>query len=211
VKSTIVVGGANKGVGKTALICGIIAAFPQINWSAIKITSDIHETLGAPSFQRLFAGRVGSHELPQLSPTYSSIWEETVAGQGTDTGRYLAAGATRAIFVTAAESDISIDEIQAAIGPDSGTASVIFESNRIIGVLKPDICVAVIGNAQSAVKASFQPFAQRADAFVSTGVESDRPSGGNPHAPIFHLDSLKRVSGEMLAWMQARLRLTQIS
>jgi hypothetical protein len=196
VKSTIVVGGGNKGVGKTALICGIIAAFPQIRWTAIKITSDIHD--------------LGEAE-PLSKSTRVYIWEETAAGQGTDTARYLAAGAHHAFLVTAPESEIPLDEIQAAIGPDSGTASVIFESNRIIGALGPAICLAVLGNAQPAVKASFQPFAQRADAFVTTGVESDRPSGGNPHAPIFHLDSLERISGEMLAWMQARLRLTQTS
>lgn len=190
--ATIVVGGANKGVGKTNLICRIIGAFPQFRWIAVKITSDIHD--------------------PGQSEPSSTIWKETIAGQGTDTARYLAAGAIRAIFVTAAASDIPIAEIQAAIGSDSGTAAnVIFESNRIIQVLRPDICLAVIGDAHSAAKASFQPFAQHADAFVTTGASSVLPADANSTARIFNLDSFDRISGEMLAWMQARLRLTQTS
>jgi hypothetical protein len=192
----IVVGGAYKGAGKTSLICGIIAAFPRLRWTAVKITSDIHH-LGA------------AERLSGTSPL--SIWEQTAAGQGTDTARYLAARAHRGIFVTAPESDIPIAEIQGAIGSDSGTANVIFESNRIIRALKPDLCVAIIGDAQRAAKPSFQAFAEHADAFVTTDVASEIADGGNPLAPIFYLDSLERISGEMFAWMQARLRLTQTS
>jgi hypothetical protein len=61
----LVVGGSHRGVGKTALVCGLMGALPEYRWIAIKITSDDH-----------------------CKPT--SIFEETEIGQGTDTARYLA-------------------------------------------------------------------------------------------------------------------------
>ena len=35
----IVVCGSGRGVGKTALVCGLIAALPELRWTAWKITS----------------------------------------------------------------------------------------------------------------------------------------------------------------------------
>src|SRR5208282_1655489 len=72
----IVVGGSSRGVGKTALVCGLIAALPEFRWTAVKITT---------------------HDYGKPKP----IWEETRAGQETDSARYLAAGAERAFLATA--------------------------------------------------------------------------------------------------------------
>ncbi len=76
----IVVGGGGRGAGKTALVCGLMRALPEIPWTAVKITT--HE-----------------HGHDETTP----IWEETAPGGGTDTARYLAAGARRALLVTAGE------------------------------------------------------------------------------------------------------------
>ena len=72
----IVVGGSSRGVGKTALVCGLIASLPEFRWTAVKITGHKH---GKPE----------------------PVWEETTAGQGSDTARYLAAGARWALLVSA--------------------------------------------------------------------------------------------------------------
>ena len=72
----IVVGGSGRGAGKTALVCGLMRALPEIPWTAIKVTNHEH---GKPT----------------------PIWEETAPGEGTDTSRYLSAGARRALLVTA--------------------------------------------------------------------------------------------------------------
>ena len=42
----IVVGGSNRGAGKTALVCGLIAALPEFHWIAVKVTDHDH---GQPS------------------------------------------------------------------------------------------------------------------------------------------------------------------
>ena len=38
----IVVGGGGRGAGKTALMCGLMRALPEIPWTAMKITTHEH-------------------------------------------------------------------------------------------------------------------------------------------------------------------------
>src|SRR5579863_4544376 len=102
----IVVGGGGRGAGKTALVCGLIRAFPEIEWTAIKITTHEH-------------GKA------------TAIWEETTPGQETDTARYLAAGARRALLVTATDDSLS-NVLERVLVEDSTPAGVIFESNSVL-------------------------------------------------------------------------------
>ena len=121
----VVVGGSGRNVGKTSLVCGLIAALPELAWTAVKVTSHVHDEREA-------------------------VWEEKGAGQGTDTGRYLAAGARRAFLLTAPEAFSSgkteladvLDRFWQNLG--RGT-NLIFESNRILNYLRPDLCLLVLG------------------------------------------------------------------
>ena len=173
----VVVGGSGRNVGKTSLICELIAALPEFRWTAVKITSHAHGARDA-------------------------VWEETAAGQDTDTARYLAAGARRAFLVTAGDEELPIGEMQAAIGSDT---NVIFESNRIAGALKPNLCIGVLGGSAMESKPSFEPFYQNADAFV---IPVDWDAGRLQLlslAKLFRLPNFDRVSHEMLDWLRARL------
>jgi len=172
----IIVGGSGKSVGKTSLVCGLIAALPKIRWTAVKVTS---------------------HDYGRLE----LVWEETEAGQGTDTARYLAAGAQRALLVTLRDDALPIDEIWKAVG--RGT-ELIFESNAIAGQLEADLCLGVVG-AGAKVKPSFEPFMRRMDAAVV--VSGARAFAGSDAAmPVFRLEDLERISPEMLGWVRERLR-----
>ncbi len=111
--AVIVVGGGGRGAGKTALVCGLMRALPEISWTAVKITT---------------------HEHGNSTP----IWEETAPGDTTDTARYLAAGARRALLVTAGEDALGPDadslgpivgQILRERGPQRG---IIFESNSVL-------------------------------------------------------------------------------
>jgi|ERR1700691_1420780 hypothetical protein len=172
----VVVGGSGRGVGKTSLVCGLIAAFPEHRWIAVKITGHLH----------------GQRDL---------LWEETAPGHGTDTARYLAAGAQRAFLVTAVDEELPTDEIRAAVG--SG-AHVIFESNRIVFAWEPDLCIGVVGGKGTEIKPSFGPFLESADALV---VGADGGDWQLPHlkAKVFRLADGDCVSTEMLDWVRARL------
>jgi hypothetical protein len=172
----IVVGGSGRGVGKTALMCELIAAFPAIHWTAVKITSHAHGKLGP-------------------------VWEESVSGKGTDTARYLAAGAKRALLVTAHDGALPINELLNALEND---ANVIFESNSVLGQWKVDLCIAVIGSSKAERKQSFVPFLERADAFV---VPADLESLGLPNAkPVFRWGNGTPISPAITDWLCERLR-----
>ena len=94
----------------------MIAALRDFAWTAVKITGHSYEPEASLS-------RQGSE---YCGPT---VREETDAGQETDTARYLAAGARRALLVTRCGLEMPIEEIRAALGEDR---NVIFESNRIM-------------------------------------------------------------------------------
>lgn len=176
----ILVGGSGRHVGKTSLVCGLIAALPEFEWIAVKVTSHAHGERDA-------------------------VWEETAAGQGTDTARYLAAGARRAFLLTVTDAKQPFAAIRAAIGT---SPNLIFESNRIAGELKPDLCIGVLGGSEIESKPSFATFLDRADALVITG---DRELGGlklSSSAKVFRLARFGWISSEMIEWGRARLDLT---
>ncbi len=173
----IVVGGNGRDAGKTALICGLVRALPEFAWTAVKITSHGH-----------------GHAQP--------VWEETSAGQGTDTARYLAAGARRALLVTADDDGLGpiAQQIRRECAPG---VCVIFESNRILQHLRPDLCLAAASNLKGGHKPSFDLVEERMDALVELAGHDHVVTGKRL---AFHLASLERISPPMLAWLRERLR-----
>jgi len=172
----IVVGGSRRGAGKTALVCGLIRALHEIPWTAVKITSHVHD-----------------------EP--NSVWEETTPGQETDTARYLAAGARRALRVTAGDEALGpiVQRILAECPPPAGA---IFESNRVLRHLQPDLCLAAASSPRGEHKPSFDLVEQRMDAMVELAGH-DHVINGEKFA--FHLASLERISPTMVAWLKERL------
>jgi hypothetical protein len=173
---SIVVAGSGRSVGKTSLVCGLIKATPEIRWTAVKITSHRHGTS-------------------------EPVWEESTAGQGTDTARYLVAGARRALLVTAPrENALPLSEIEAALGV---TESVIFESNRMVEAWTHDLCLAMIGQPDIASKPSFAPVLQCAHAFICTSHCTHLPDLRD--RPVFVVPDMNHLSQEMTAWLRQRL------
>jgi hypothetical protein len=194
----IVVGGSNKGVGKTSLICGIIAALPEFRWTAIKITSHEYE-VGEPSQPRSPMERTGEGELDKREP--GRVWEEKEPGQGTDTARFLDAGAYRSLLVSVSDPAAPIGDIQGALAPGN---NLIVESNSLVDQFRPDICLAVVSSKQPSMKLSFVPLVQVANALVTTSQDSSFSLPNPPsQLPIFRLCSLKQISPEMLEWLRA--------
>jgi len=185
----VVVGGSTKDIGKTALVCAIISAFRDCDWTAVKITAHdyISDTL--------------DHAV-----SASAILEETTAGRETDTSRYLAAGACRALLVTRTGAQVPIEDIQRAVGADR---NVIYESNRIVDAIRPDVCLALVGGETTEMKASFLHLLRMADAVVNVGGEVQVVE--TPAAiPRFRLQSPNQISPELVNWLRARLRPPQI-
>jgi len=85
----IVVGGHTRSIGKTQLVCDVISAFPQANWIAGKITQYGHGVCAQ------------NGENCDCAPDehVCAIEWETRADTGTDSSRFLAAGAHRSFWL----------------------------------------------------------------------------------------------------------------
>ncbi|MGA3045999.1 MAG: hypothetical protein ABSD67_05220 [Terracidiphilus sp.] len=179
----VVVGGSGRNVGKTALICGLIAELKELRWTAVKISSHNH----------------GKQE---------PVWEETTAGTGTDTARYLAAGAERALLISADGDELGA-VVRQLIESQEPETHLILESNQVLIFLQPDICLAVLGNRLSAeateMKPSFRPFLQITDALISPTGEAILPEGFDPAKPVFRQASVGQVPREMVSWVGLQL------
>jgi hypothetical protein len=178
----IVVGGSGRGAGKTALICGLIRALPHCNWCAVKITTHAH-----------------SHAEPVYEEKLSL--EEKLPGQQTDTERYLAAGARRALLVTAHE-DARASVLRQIVAEHSPDAHLVFESNSVLDYVQPDLCLSVASDLHGVRKPSYDLLEQRMDASVALGGHDHVIPGERIH---FHLASLERISPTMLAWVREKV------
>jgi len=69
----VVVGGSGRGVGKTALVCGLIRALPEIPWTAVKITSDAH-AVAKPIFEETDEARRRTHRVILLQAHGAHCW-----------------------------------------------------------------------------------------------------------------------------------------
>ena len=178
--AVIVVGGSGKDVGKTALMCAVIAALRELDWTAVKISGHDYE--------------------PECSEQILEvkIWEETRAGTDTDTARYLAAGARRALLVSRTGAQVPVEDIQRAVGADR---NVIYESNRIVDVIKPDVCLALVAE-HAKTKASFVRLLRVADAVVNVGEAADEVPTVSCR---FRLKSVNQLSPEIVNWLRERL------
>ncbi|MGA7343742.1 MAG: hypothetical protein WBE72_05985 [Terracidiphilus sp.] len=177
----LVVSGSARNVGKTSLVCGLIAALPEFSWTAVKITSHDH---GRPE----------------------PLWEETEAGQGTDTARYLAAGAHRAFLIAAGEADLP--RHLAALWQTLGHgAHAIFESNRILGHLRPDLCLAVEPGIDAVKKHSYGLVERQKGATVRPAVfdRAEHNPGPTCAPPVFYLAAFERIPPQMRDWIREQL------
>jgi hypothetical protein len=183
----VVVGGHTRSIGKTQLVCDIIAAFPKTYWLAGKITQYGHGVCAQ------------NGENCDCAPDehISAIEWETRNDTGTDTARFLAAGANRAFWLRTKQgylaeglpllrevlaevaSDLgkeSAQEPQASGVPGPGNRAVIVESNSLMQFVKPSLYFAVIDPSRDDFKESAQTALDRASALVLRGqVGADAP------------------------------------
>lgn len=74
----VVVGAHSRKTGKTSVVCAIIAATRDLDWTAVKISPHDHSTDGAPArdtARYLDAGAVASH--------FAGKWRPELAGRNT--------------------------------------------------------------------------------------------------------------------------------
>lgn len=151
----IVVGGHTRNIGKTQLCVEILRAFPERNWTAMKITQFGH---GLCSVNGEACGcSVDEH-------TFAVTEERDPAGGG-DTCRMLAAGAHRVYWVRTKQGRLAEAWPQVRRKME-GATDVLLESNTALNFLRPDLYLPVLDFSRPDFKDSAREFLDRADAYV---------------------------------------------
>jgi hypothetical protein len=159
----IVVGGHTRSIGKTQLVCDLIAALPFANWVAGKVTQYGHGVCAA-----------NGHDC-DCAPTEHIVafdWE-LAADNDTDSGRFLRAGAARSFWLRTkqgflAEGMPPLREALATVERSAGAGglNVIVESNSLLQFVKPALYVTVLDATRDDFKDSARQMLDRADVFV---------------------------------------------
>ena len=156
----VVIGGHTRNIGKTSVMAGLIAAMPDMNWTAFKITQFGHGVCSAN----------GEPCDCETADHTIAISEERERASGTDSSRYLAAGAVRSLWVRTRQGQLA--EAMPRIRKELATAeNAIIESNSILRFLKPDLFISVLDADTADFKESAKRYLDRADAIVLTGGE----------------------------------------
>lgn len=162
----IVVGGHTRSIGKTQLVCDIISAFPKANWTAGKITQYGHGVC---------AQNGNDCDCAPDEHICAIEWEEQ-SQSGTDSSRFLAAGAKRSFWLRTKQGFLAEGLplmrnalTQVFAKTEEASSSLILESNSLLQFLKPSLYFAVIDPAREDFKDSARVALDRADALVLRG------------------------------------------
>jgi len=192
----IVVGGHTRSIGKTQLVCDVIRAFPRTEWIAGKITQYGHGV----------CARNGEDCDCAPDEHVCALDWETRADTGTDSARFLEAGARQSFWLRTKQGYLAegLPLLRGALrgvakeerGPQNplpnteGGASmdvhlrrvaVIVESNSLMQFVRPSLYFAVIDPSKEDFKESAQLALDRASALVLRG----HRSGDSSPAPLW--------------------------
>jgi hypothetical protein len=164
--AVVVIGGQASGAGKTGAVCALIAAMPELRWTAIKITQCSH-------------GGADARECDcELEGGKFAITEERDAGRRNDSSRYLAAGAVRSLWVRTLPGYLA-DAIPAVRAVIDNAPNSILESNSVLEFLKPDVYALIVSPGVADFKPSARRYVSRADAIL---MAPTAPDHGAPQA-----------------------------
>jgi molybdopterin-guanine dinucleotide biosynthesis protein len=159
----IVVGGHTRSIGKTQLVCDLIAALPEANWLAGKITQYGHGVCAT-----------NGHDC-DCAPTEHIValdWESD-ASSGTDSARFLQAGARRSFWLRTKQGYLAegLPSLRQALAdaaqiPSGDGINVIVESNSLLQFVKPSLYVTVLDATRDDFKDSARQMLDRADVWV---------------------------------------------
>ena len=159
----IVVGGHTRSIGKTQLVCDVISAFRPANWIAGKITQYGHGVCAQ------------NGENCDCAPDehVCAINWEVQADTGTDSARFLAAGARRSFWLRTKQGFLAegLPLLRAALQETLADAKgdlppLIVESNSLLQFLRPSLYFSVVDPAKEDFKDSARVALDRADALV---------------------------------------------
>jgi hypothetical protein len=165
----IAIGAHSRKIGTTSIVCSLLRATPETAWTAVKISSNRR-------------GRsVGL-----------AVYEEDDASSDRDTGRFLAAGAARAVWMRARDEEMA--EAAAELRRIEAESNVVLvESNRIVEHLDPHLYAFALDFRVSDFKDSARRLFSCANAYVLAG--DGPPPAAWPPLPysLLHRKPIHRI------------------
>ena len=170
----IVIGGHTRSIGKTQLVCDIIAAFPQANWTAGKITQYGHG----------FCVKKGKHCDCAPDEHICAISWENGTHPHSDSGRFLTAGAKRSFWLRTKQGYLAegLPLLRGALAEceieaEGEPKNLILESNTLLDFVQPSAYLMVLDPAKADFKQSARLLMDRASGFV---LRQSFPEGHDP-------------------------------
>jgi hypothetical protein len=198
----IVVGGHSRSVGKTSVVAGLIAALPEFEWTALKITQHGH-------------GICSADGAPCHCATADHTWaisEERDRTGKSDTSRFLVAGARRVWWVRTQQGRLAeaMPRVRHVI---SDAGYIIIESNSILRFLRPDLYLTVLHPATTDFKHSAQEFLDRASAvLLHQGEDISDPRWQHVSLrsvtgkPVFAIRAPNYVTDELVSFVRSAIK-----
>lgn len=200
----VVIGGHSRSVGKTSVVAGLIAALPELDWTAIKITQYGHGICSANG---------EACDCATVDRCWAILEEQDRSGES-DTSRFLLAGARRSLWVRTEQGHLG-EAIPTLRGKIAAARNVIVESNSVLKFLQPDLYLTVLDPATADFKASAREYLKRADAVIvhETPREAVWRNVSMPDAkkPIFRITPPRYVTPEIAEFVGRALALMALS
>jgi hypothetical protein len=197
--SLLVIGGHSRNVGKTSVVAGLILALREFDWTALKITQYGHGICSAKG------------KLCHCACDGDSwaITEEVDRSGESDSSRFLVAGAERSLWVRTRQG--MLGEAMPYVREELARArNAIFESNSILGFLKPDLYITVLDAATADFKPSARQFLDRADAVIlhhgnGEPAWNDVSLNVLEGIPTFHISPPEYVTAALSDFVRSRI------
>jgi len=199
----VVIGGHSRSVGKTSVVAGLISALREYDWTAVKITQYGHGVCSADG-------------TPCDCATADHSWaisEEKDRSGESDTSRFLAAGAARALWVRTEQGRLA-EAMPALRQRLERSRHVMVESNSVLKFMRPDLYLTVLDPSTEDFKTSAREFLDRAAAVILHDVS--RAGGSVWHGvslkpvadrPVFRITPPPYVTAEIVEFVRGSLAL----
>ena len=187
----IVVGGHSRNVGKTSVVAAIIAAWPEYSWTAVKMSSHWHSD-------------------GEDKKAICRVDEEHDRNNGTDTGRFLAAGASKSFWIRIREGFMAqaLPQLMPVL---HSNPYVIIESNGIVKHIQPSLYLMVHRYDVEDYKDSARETIRQAHAVIALKYRSTTPAwkGISPDIgsaiPVFPVSDPRFLPQDLIEFIRLRL------
>ncbi|MGA9977415.1 MAG: hypothetical protein WBQ08_02075 [Candidatus Sulfotelmatobacter sp.] len=194
--ASVVIGGHSRNVGKTSVVAGLIAALPELDWTAVKITQYGHGICSANG---------EACDCATADRCWAILEEQDRSGES-DTSRFLVAGARRSLWVRTEQGRLA-EAMPALQEKIAAARNVIIESNSVLKFLRPDLYLTVLDPETADFKTSAREFLDRASAVILHEASAAARQGVSlkPRTPVFKIAPPPYVTPAIVEFVRGKL------